>query len=161
MPETRIKVYDNNITSSGGGILITCENEGVIPWGYISHNFFSNNSQFGIAIAGLAKDLDLPLYNKSAFVEAECSPSGAVNLISINNYWGNSSGPSGLGTGSGDIIYGSIDFQPYLQCIDEEFCEGNKYCSTKDSVHDTKIRKCVENSTDCSEGIPYGNMQTR
>ena len=110
MPETRIQVFDNNITNSGGGILITCKNEGAIPRGYISHNLFSNNSQFGIAIAGLAKDLDLPMYNKSAFVEAECSPKGAVSFASLNNYWGNSSGPSGMGFGSGDIIYGRIAF---------------------------------------------------
>ena len=31
---------------------------------------FSQNSQFVVAVAGLEIDLELPMYNKSAFVEA-------------------------------------------------------------------------------------------
>lgn len=48
---------------------------------------------------------------------------GSTALVFENNWWGDASGPSGIGPGSGDAIdvsgTGSVDFEPFLTALPE------------------------------------------
>ena len=41
-------------------------------------------------------------------------PSSSIILNAINNWWGDASGPSGVGSGSGDVVSSNVDYEPWL-----------------------------------------------
>ena len=85
----------NTITNNYHGVHITSNATGNI----INFNNIVGNSPSGYG-----------LYNENSSVNATC------------NWWGDVSGPSGAGNGTGDAIYANIDYAPWL---DSPYPEGD------------------------------------
>lgn len=60
----------------------------------VNYNNIYNNTQYGV----------YRTYDPTGVLNAEC------------NWWGDTSGPSGVGPGTGDAVSGNVDFEPWLSC---------------------------------------------
>jgi len=93
--DTQNVVIEENIFSQNSrGVWITAEQPGFnLSAIEIIHNSFTGNDTYGV-------EMDDSLLGT---VKAEC------------NWWGNVTGPSGVGSGTGDAVTGHVDFDPWCQ----------------------------------------------
>ncbi|MBN1453496.1 MAG: right-handed parallel beta-helix repeat-containing protein [Anaerolineales bacterium] len=93
-----LNVYENSITNNAQGIFIYGDDGGglggpfAVPGGTIYYNNIVGNTDFGLKLDPAATGGPL---------NGEC------------NWWGDNSGPSGAGTGSGDFVSTNVDFDPW------------------------------------------------
>ncbi len=88
-----LDVNNNKITNNFQGIMIYGLDEFPVPGGAIYCNTITGNTDFGIKV----------------------HPTVTAGTLNVeNNWWGDVNGPSGDGGGSGDAVYGSVDFFPWL-----------------------------------------------
>jgi hypothetical protein len=90
----------------------------------VTDNNITDND-YGVRVAGPDDDSDLTYVDASAITVNYNdihgnTEWGAVNngtnvLNATHNWWGNKTGPSGEGTGSGDPVGPNVDYKPYLE----------------------------------------------
>ena len=88
-----LKVYGNDITNNYQGVWIYSGSAFAVPGGYISFNNFVDNNQYGISV--------------------DPTVTGGV-LNAENNWWGDKSGPGGIGPGTGDTVSTNVDYDPWI-----------------------------------------------
>jgi hypothetical protein len=86
----------------------------------VSCNTFSNNGITGVVVW----DTGNPSVQISGSSLVGNSDSGLLNnniapVDARNNWWGDATGPAGIGSGSGDAVLGDVLFAPWLP---EETC---------------------------------------
>jgi len=103
-------VKNNNSGSHGGGI----DNSGTL---YAKNCLITSNSA-AISGGGIYNEggiLDIEKSSISGNTAPIQSGIAAINTVTAkNNWWGNSTGPSGAGTGTGDSVSGKVLFDPWL-----------------------------------------------
>ncbi len=82
-------------------------------------NVITNNLVVGSTATGLAFFDGVTLVGSTGNCivgnnDGASNLAGSSTLSFENNWWGSATGPSGAGTGSGDGVYGDIDFTPWL-----------------------------------------------
>jgi len=87
-----LDVHDNTVTNCYEGIWIYSGGTFAVPGGSIYCNEIYGNSQYGLSVDPTATGGPL---------DATC------------NWWGDCSGPSGKGPGSGDAVSTNVDFDPW------------------------------------------------
>jgi len=97
-----LNVHDNTFTNNDQGIYIHGSDPAyggtlAVPGGSIYCNIISDNNDYGISVDPTAT---------------------GGPLDARYNWWGESSGPSGEGGGSGDAVLGNVDFFPWLLSTD-------------------------------------------
>ena len=137
-------IINSNMASSGGGVF---NSDGIVnidastisfnsadsAGGVYNNNFGQvviNNStmasNYSQAYGGAISTNGAIMTINNSCVTSNTSPigSGITNLDSgatpVNaeyNWWGSADGPSGVGSGSGDAVYGNVDFDPFLTAI--------------------------------------------
>ncbi|HUT30198.1 MAG TPA: hypothetical protein VMX13_10435 [Sedimentisphaerales bacterium] len=97
-----LDVYDNTLTGNFQGIYVHGSDPAyggslAVPGGAIYCNSISGNSDYGISV----------------------DPSAVGGPLNAElNWWGDTSGPSGSGGGTGDAALGDVDFFPWLLSTD-------------------------------------------
>lgn len=119
--ETNTIIRGNNITgnntsdvATAGGILI--ENDADVSQITANFNNIVGNKQYGILNNGIN------------------------GLDASNNWWGDSSGPSGVGSGSGDAVSANVDYDPWTGAE----IENSKTGSVTDGTLDAKAEAGTE-----------------
>jgi len=115
-----VTITDSQITSntatSAGGIF----ND---SFGFVSINGSSLANNSSVAYGGAISTNGATMSINLSCVTGNTSPigggivnldNGATPVNAENNWWGAADGPGGTGPGSGDAIYGNIDFTPFL-----------------------------------------------
>ena len=104
---TETTIADNTALERGGGIIGSCANEF-----RISHSTFISNSAGlpgGSAFVGGVGDI----VTQSCIIgNSDTAVVGSVDAT--NNWWGDASGPSGVGPGTGDSVGTNVTYNPWL-----------------------------------------------
>ena len=105
---------DRNVDTVGAGINISATQR--LTGLRVTDAKLANNSQGARVQAGRASDSHINrcelVGNRWAGIEAAIA--SGENLDGTNNWWGDPSGPGGLGPGSGDAVTANVDFDPWL-----------------------------------------------
>ena len=89
--------------STGGPLMVTVTGSVLHDWDY------------GIRVVGAATTVSVSHSSLASNLIAAFDNSGGSPQVVENNWWGDASGPSGAGAGSGDAITGpNVDFTPWL-----------------------------------------------
>lgn len=89
--------------STGGPLLVTVTGAVLHDWDY------------GIRVVGAATTVEVTHSSLASNLTAGYDNSGGSAQIVQDNWWGDASGPSGAGPGTGDAITGlNVDFTPWL-----------------------------------------------
>ena len=84
---------------------------------YISGNTFQDNAGYSLKVddnAGVVHVMGNNFVNNTSGVK--CTDATDL-LIAKNNWWGDASGPSGEGTGTGDAVSTYVTYKPYLTVL--------------------------------------------
>jgi hypothetical protein len=96
----------------------------------VNYNNIYNNTQYGV----------YRTYDLTGTLDAE------------NNWWGDASGPSGVGPGTGDAVSGNVDFEPWLSCY-------TPYTTTMLYIDPPTIDKnAIEESTTFTVEVKIANV---
>ena len=108
--QTRMRYCSIEYGGQGGAANIYLDN--AVP-NQLEHLIISNSAGFGVTATGSAisiQNTDL-IQNQLGGLQ-NLSPGSPINAE--NNWWGDRSGPSGAGPGSGQSVIGNVDFDPWL-----------------------------------------------
>lgn len=97
----------NEFIDNGDGVMVTLSS------GQIENNIFSNNEGFAVYIFDEASTGTEIQGNEFCNSGIAVDNDGASNVIATGNYWGDPGGPSGAGTGDGDLIDSGVTFIPF------------------------------------------------
>lgn len=131
-----ISVYMSDVTVSGNKIKNSTSANGAIYVAYASNNIditdnlVTDNSTTGIKIGGAGIPTNVSVNDNCI----EGNSAGVVftgtvpNLNAENNWWGDVSGPSGSGPGTGDSVSANVDFSPFnaAGCTISPIIDGNE-----------------------------------
>jgi parallel beta-helix repeat protein len=80
------------------------------------HDNAIEENEFGILVLGQSRDIAITMNNIVGNKEYGLSNEGVQVVTAVENFWGDSSGPAVNENGSkGDILIGSVSFQPWLE----------------------------------------------
>lgn len=129
----------NTIAQNAVGVLV--EDTGAIPG---PANRLENDAIAGNGTAGL-------------------SSNAAAPIVATSNWWGDPTGPSGAGPGSGDAVTGSASVAPWLASSprDDGDADGFTPCAgdcndSRTSVHPGGVELCDAIDNDCDASIDEG-----
>ena len=95
-----LDMYGNNLTNNAQGIFVYGGTAGgiyggpyAVPGGGIHNNYIAGNTEYGLSVDATATG-------------------GPIDAS--GNWWGDSSGPGGAGSGSGDTVSANVDYTPWL-----------------------------------------------
>jgi len=82
----------------------------------IEGNEIHNSRNTGILIKNVVDATTVTINNNSIFNNSPCGVTNENNslLDATNNWWGDVSGPSGVGYGTGDAVSGNVNYDPWL-----------------------------------------------
>jgi len=102
---TNNKLYDN--TKSGIDVERSCDN-------VITSNSIYDNGEYGIYFGGVGTTGNVVNYN-NIYGNVDFGVFNASTLLvyAEDNWWGDASGPSGIGLGTGDAVSTHVDYIPW------------------------------------------------
>jgi len=98
--------------------------------------------------------IDNVFHYNSIYGNADDGMENQVTTTTVNaeyNWWGDSSGPSGLGPGSGDSVSANVDYDPWSVALDVDDVTGT--VNTGDpcpSPRDSAVYKTIQKAIDCA-----------
>ena len=102
-------VKNNILNDNYAGILLwTCHNSN------LTGNTINNNTMYGIEVASNSPDNTIYCNNIVGNVNYGVKNEGTTEVNATCNWWGDTSGPSGVGPGTGDAVSTNVDFDPWI-----------------------------------------------
>jgi hypothetical protein len=92
----------------------------------VTQNTVHNNNTTGILVRTSAGGVVVN-YNDISGNTAGVSNTGGGTLDATYNWWGDGSGPSGLGPGSGDAVSANVDYDPWIGSVSTTTGTGTAY----------------------------------
>ena len=120
----RLTIYDNTINDVA--VNSWGEGEALQLWGIDTLNVYGNtitNNYMGIWVASLGGTYDVPdgainfneIYGNEQYgISLDQNAPNGYPLDAIINWWGDCSGPGGVGTGSGDAVSDNVSYDPWV-----------------------------------------------
>jgi parallel beta-helix repeat protein len=118
-----LNIQDNQINENITGIFISSFGDGwYVEDGLygaqnitVTGNTITNNDQDGISVyAGWASTFDFSGNNQIFDNANGINNTLSTSISAIENFWGDDSGPSGVGEGSGDTVSDGVNYCPWL-----------------------------------------------
>ena len=108
-------VEDNDLRGNVKGVRIEAGSAGNNT---VTKNLITSNTLVGIEVSDTAGTANVALRNAITGNTAGVSNLNASNFDATCNWWGNASGPSGSGPGTGDSASANVDFSLWLTTSD-------------------------------------------
>lgn len=135
----------------------------------VESNTLTNNN-IGLW-ARYGADLDSSVHYNSIYGNSGFGVKNEITdlINAINNWWGDSSGPSGAGTGTGDAISDFVSYDPWWECLEDDDCNylDDDYCDGTEIKHDEGVcnvdNQCEVQTTttqDCDNGLWCDGSET-
>ena len=116
--DAEMSVYDSLIANNDGNGTLAVDDAAVS----INASTIADNTDDGIAVADSGVDVTVVRNNIVGNSDHGVVNAGTGDLNATQVWWGNESGPSGEGLGTGDSVSENVTFDPWL---DAPFDEGN------------------------------------
>jgi hypothetical protein len=114
-PTIRNCTIRRNLNAGIAGITISGSSSPVISCCDITENVYGIYSS---ASSGTLNITNNNIFGNSSHGIYNTSGSNIINAL--HNWWGDASGPGGVGPGSGDAVSGSVDYDPWLVAPPEQ-----------------------------------------
>jgi len=137
----------------------------------IQGSTFQDNAGYSINVAAAAASNQIWVKFNSFLNNAEgMNCGGAPALNAIHNYWGDASGPSGVGAGIGDAISANVDYDPWFRApvsagafadgaasLNAQAAVGMSITGADAAAADLAVARYTENPVETPEFTPIEN----
>ncbi len=113
---TGVTISGNTVQNMPKGIWVNSGQGSGSLSGNVQYNTLSNNDiGIWLGVNGPTTNLSINYNNVSGNISYGLQNQSEVNINAESNWWGDASGPSGQGSGSGDIVSTYVDYAPWLE----------------------------------------------